>query len=237
MSRAFPVSLFLHLVVLSLIVIFGSHVARQTLPRHRTISVHVTPAPRMQPDQAEPDPVVQETPPVVEEQKPEPVVQETKPEEPKIVPEAKPQETQVETPAEEPEPVREEPKPEATVQDAPPAETPAPAPPKGSKVGTDVSIPAQFQYWIDLLETRVAMNWYPKQLGFRRSTRVCKVHFNVERNGMITRETIVESSGVPLMDRESLKAVKAVGRFLPIPAGLGDNALGVTYIFTLTSGN
>ncbi len=236
MTRAFPVSLFLHLVVLSLIIWFGSHVARQTLPRHRTISVRVAPLTRTPPEQAAPEPAVQEPEPVVEETRPEPVVQEPPREEPARVPEPTPQETVVEdVPEEVAPPVVQDVKTEVVEETRPAESTPAPAP--GSKVGTDVTIPAHFQYWIDLLEQRVALNWHPKQLGFRRSTRICQVHFHVEKNGLITRETIVTSSGVPLMDRESLKAVKAVGRFLPIPNGLADNALGVTYTFTLTAGN
>lgn len=237
MTRAFPVSLFLHLVVLSLLIWFGSHVARQTLPRHRTISVHVAPMTRTPPAQAEPEPVVQDAPPVEADPEPTPVVQEPPREEPAVVPEARPQETVVEDPVEPETPAErvDETPAEEVAASAPDVATPAPAP--GSKVGTDVAIPAHFQYWIDLLEQRVAMNWHPKQLGFRRSTRICQVHFHVEKNGLITRETIVASSGVPLMDRESLKAVKSVGRFLPIPNGLADNALGVTYSFTLTAGN
>ena len=98
-------------------------------------------------------------------------------------------------------------------------------------------MPSRFQYYLTLLEGRVSRNWNPKQLGFRQgSARTCVVHFHVEQDGRVTRETVTRSSGVPLFDREALQAVKRVGRFQPLPAGLATGALGVTFVFTLKSG-
>ncbi len=233
MTRAFPTSLFLHLLGLTLIIWFGSHVTRQVIPRQYTINVRVTSLSQPRPEAQEAEPVVQDPPPV-EQQEPEPVVEETPQQEPAVVPEEPVRETIVEEKVEETKPAQPEPTPDTVVEDTAPAtEIAAPA-----VVGTDVVVPPRFKYYIDLLEQRVARNWHPKQLGFRtQSKRVCKIHFHVEQNGMITRETMILSSGVPLMDRESLKAVKTVGRFMPLPRGLADNALGVTYTFTLTAGN
>jgi len=226
-TRAFPASFAGHVLVLALILWFGAHVSRQVIPRQRTISVRMATLPR-------PQPVVERTEPVIEQETPPPEIQE-RPEEqqaPAVVPEEPEQRVEPETP--EPVVAQEEPQTaaptEQTVTDA--------AAEEQAVVGTDVVVPPRFKYYIDLLEARVARNWHPKQLGFRTSsTRVCRIHFHVEQNGLITRETVVESSGVPLMDRESLKAVRTVGHFMPLPRGLADNALGVTYTFTLTSGN
>jgi TonB family protein len=223
-TRAFPVSFLGHLLVLALILWFGSHISRQVIPRQRTISVRMARPPR-------PEPVIERSEPQAEPEPP-PVAQErTEPErEPAVVPEAP---EQVAEPEPEPVAKREEPvaaEPEQVVEADEAAEQPV--------VGTDVVVPPRFKYYIDLLESRIARNWHPKRLGFREtSTRVCRIHFHVEQDGLITRETIVQSSGVPLMDRESLKAVRAVGHFMPLPRGLADNALGVTYTFTLTAGN
>jgi TonB family protein len=220
-------------VGLTLIIWFGSHVTRQVMPRQRTINVRVTSLSQPRPEVRDIEPVVQDPPPV-EQQEPEPVVEDTPQQEPAIVPEEPVRETVVEEIVPETKPAQPDPAPDTVVEDpAPATETVAPA-----VVGTDVVVPARFKYYIDLLEQRIARNWHPKQLGFRsQSTRVCKIHFHVEQNGLITRETMILSSGVPLMDRESLKAVKTVGHFMPLPRGLADNALGVTYTFTLTAGN
>ncbi len=232
MSRAFPVSLFLHFLALTMIIWFGSHVSRQVIPRQRTISVRMTRLPRPEVVRTEPvQPEVQDEAPAPELVVPE---EETRP--PAVVPEEP--EQRVEPEHKKPETVKAQAEPAVDVTDdatiAAEPDTPAPQP----VVGTDVSIPPRFKYYIDLLEGRIARNWQPKQLGFREAAaRVCRIHFHVEQNGLITRETIVQSSGVPLMDRESLKAVRSVGHFMPLPRGLADNALGVTYTFTLTSGN
>ncbi len=233
MTRAFPVSLFFHFLALTLIIWFGSHVTRQVIPRQNTISVRLTSLPQPRPEVHEPEPVIEEAAPVVEPE-PEPVVQEKPQDKPAVVPEKPEPETVVEQKVEETKPAKPEPAPETVTED--PAQTTEPA--VQPIVGTDVVVHPRFKYYIDLLEQRIARNWHPKQLGFRRqSTRICQVHFHVEQNGLITRETIVRSSGVPLMDRESLKAVKTVGTLMPLPRGLADNALGVTYTFTLTAGN
>jgi len=230
-TRAFPVSLFFHLLALTLVIWFGSHVGRQVMPRQRTISVRMARLP--QPQTRPVEPVEQDTP--AEEPEPEPVVQTEPDRPPAVVPEEPAREIVAEEPVEEPEPVRQD--PVRSEDDAPTVTETEPASPR-PVMGTDVVVPARFKYYIDLLESRIARNWHPRQLGFRESAaRVCQIHFHVEQNGLITRETIVRSSGVPLMDRESLKAVRSVGHFMPLPRGLADNALGVTYTFTLTSGN
>jgi TonB family protein len=239
LNRAVPASLGLHLVFLLLAVFVGSHVTRQAIPQTRRIAVRLverpqptTPAEPVERPQVEPEPVV-ETP--LEQPKPQP----------EVVPE--PVAVPPDTPRDPPPETASEPEPEPVVE--PPAETPvettaapvdaAPSTPEqpAAKIGTDEAVPSRYQYYIDLLEQRIDRNWHPKQLGFRlQSDRSCTIHFHVEQDGRITRETIVASSGVPLMDRESLKAVRAVGRFMPLPAGLADHSIGVTYIFTLTSG-
>ncbi len=218
-----------------LILWFGSHVNQQVLPRHKTIAIRVTPRMHTQPQQT-PPPQVEQTQAEEPLPEPEPVVPDKPEDRPAVVPEKVADEREKVVVEEEVKP------PVKEVQVAPEEQIAAntadtgTAPP-AAVMGTDVTVPSRFQYYIDLLEARVARNWHPKQLGFRQqSTRVCRVHFHVEQNGLITRETLLESSGVPMMDRESMKAVKAVGRFMPLPRGLADHSLGVTYTFTLSSG-
>ena len=258
MNRAVPTSLVFHLVVLSLLLLFGARVDQTVVLPHRQISVKLVEFPK--PDVSRP--VVEDPPPVEEVVEESPV--ETAPpvdETPAPVPEDMGvQETEVEPQAPEtPEPE------EARPEEAPPRREPEPAAtpdaetepaveaqtleiPDGTPdelvseetaiAGTDQVVPSQFQYYLTLLEGRVSRHWNPKMLGFREgSTRTCIVHFYIEKDGMIVRESVVKSSGVPLFDREALKAIKSVGRFLALPPGLDSGALGVTYVFTLKSRN
>lgn len=235
MNRAIPASFLLHMLLLMLAILFGAHVSKRIVPRQRTIAIRtvVLPHPEKQAPAIAPQ---EKTPPPPEETKPAVLPPEMAKQTEKK-PEPKPQEKQPES---EKKPVE---KPEEQDEKQPPAETPANADaalgqsPAASHLGTDVEVPARFQYWLDLLEQRIAAGWHPTRLGFRSdAATVCRIHFSVEQDGRISRETVASSSGVALMDREALKAVQSVGRFLPIPRGMADGSIGITYIFTLTSG-
>ncbi|MDO9694160.1 MAG: TonB family protein [Candidatus Latescibacteria bacterium] len=223
MNRALPASLLLHALFIAALLLFGSQVVRQPMPRQRAISVRLAelPSPRPQVQAAPPQPAA------------EPVVR------PTVVPKAaekKPAPKEAAKPAAKP--VVSDPKPAAkpAAPDRQPAQPgPAAAMPR---LGADVTVAPQYQYYLDLLEQRIARNWQPRKLGFRSGAPVtCSVHFQVEQDGRLSRPTVTASSGVPLMDREALRAVEAVGTFLPIPAGMAGRGIGITYIFTLTAGN
>ena len=53
-----------------------------------------------------------------------------------------------------------------------------------------------------------------------RKQGVVKVAFTISRNGIVSRLRIVKSSGVKILDEAALSAVKKVGRFPAIPAGI-----------------
>lgn len=232
MTRSLPASVLFHVGALLMVFLFGTFVDRPQLELPRTIQVQMVPAPQVE---AETPPPRDEEPPAPEEV-PEPVVPDPVEPEPVPVPVA---EQPVPEPEPEPEVRPEEPEPVAPAPEAeqPPAETEA-APQVTSVTGTDQEIPAQFQYYITLLQGRVARNWNPKRLGFREgSRRSCVVHFTVERDGRVTRETIERPSGVSLFDQEALGAVRRVGRMPPLPSGIRGQNLGVHFTFTLETGS
>jgi len=227
-NRALPASLLLHALFLTALLVFGARVAQQPLPRQRVISVRLAelPSPRPTAAAAPPPPAAESAPrpavvPKAAEKKPAP-----KPaaKEPAAKPAAKPAATE------------RKPAAAATPEAAPAAAAgPDAATPR---LGADVQVAPQYQYYLDLLEQRIARNWQPRKLGFRSGAPVtCTVHFRVEPDGSLTRVELAAGSGVPLMDREALRAVESLGTFLPIPAGMARRGLGITYIFTLTAGN
>ena len=209
MSRGLPWSLLLHVLVLTVVILYGNTVQRTVIEPARYIQARiVTPdvleretAPE-ETTEAEPDP----TPPPAE---PEPLP-------PKEVPEARPQ-PEPEPQEPEPQPRQEQRQEEAPAAEAQPAtpEEPGPRVSGPSVSGTDADFP--FAWYIATVEGQIARNWRPRQLGFGDKTRVsCAVHFVIGRAGTISRVTLVQGSGVGVYDREALRAVQAT-RLPPLP--------------------
>lgn len=243
MNRALPASVFVHLIFLLIVVMFGAWVDRPTISPRRNIAVQMVTLPETQPEEPveTDDPVEQppEPPVPVEqvpvEQDPTPVEVPQELDEPDP-PEDKPEEQPEERPADPVEPV-ERPTEPVEIDDRA-EDIPVEAAPDVSSVsGTDQEIPPQFQYYLTILQGKVSRQWQPKRLGMRTgSERWCAVHFFVERDGRITRETLVQGSGVSLFDKEALGAVRRAGRMPPLPAGIKGASLGVTFTFTLKTG-
>jgi protein TonB len=73
---------------------------------------------------------------------------------------------------------------------------------------------------------------YPRLAKRMRKQGVVKVAFTISRNGIVSKLRIVQSSGVKSLDKAALKAVKKVGRFPPIPAGIRKQSL--SYIIPIS---
>ncbi len=247
MNRAVPASVAVHLVVLLLVVLFGAWVDRPVLTPRRMINVQIATMPERQ---AEPIETVEDVEPEAVDTPPEeqaPVIVEPEPiqvePEPTVVP-AEPDEQPVRDP--EPEPVIVKPQPTAVepspattpvTQEQTPDATAEATPDISSVTATDDEVPPRFQYYLTILQGKVSRQWQPKQVGIRESSsRYCVIHFFVERDGRITRETVARTSGVALFDKEALGAVRRAGRMPPLPAGITGAALGVSFSFTLKSG-
>lgn len=66
---------------------------------------------------------------------------------------------------------------------------------------------------------------YPRLAKRMRKQGVVKVAFTISRNGIVSRLRIVQSSGVKSLDKAALQAVKKVGQFPSIPAGIRKSVL------------
>ena len=62
---------------------------------------------------------------------------------------------------------------------------------------------------------------YPRRAKRMRKQGVVKVAFTVSKNGTVSKLRLLKSSGVKSLDKAALEAVRKVGRFPPIPAGVG----------------
>ena len=228
MSRGLPYALVVHVIVLTVLAIYGGHVAQPPRPSQRIFRVTLTKQPQTRPQETAPQDQLPE-------QQPEPQPQVIKKPElpPKELPKLKPQEPKPEPKEQEPEPIRtSEPEPDLEPSDAPAMAAQATGPAVSS---TDVDFP--FAYYLNLIEGRITRNWKPKQLGFREGTsRFCVIHFVIARNGHVSRVSMSQSSGVALFDRESLRAVQDSSPLPPLPAKFSGRDLPVSMIFTLEPG-
>jgi TonB family protein len=220
MFRGLPYSLIVHLLVLAGVVLFGAHVPAPNLKPQRVISVRMVHPEKPKPQQAEPEQQVKA---------PEP-----KPPEPKPVPQKQPDQKSVKPEPEEPE-QKEEPEPEPEQKPAEALDEAALSSGEPTISGTDEPFP--FAWYLDIVKGRITRNWNPTQLGIREgSERTCAVHFVIERSGAVTRATLVQSSGIALLDREGLRAVQAAHPLPPLPNAFASRSLGVTFVFHLRSG-
>jgi TonB family protein len=224
----------LHLVALGALAAWGGHVPQPPLEPQRVMRVQLARMPEASPQVSQPAPEPEPEPAIPEvETTPQPPPKETVLP-PKEVPERR--EQKPDPPREtEPDPVPVRPDPEPQTQPEDTTTTDAPPAASGPAVsGTDVDFP--FAWYLNTVESNIARNWRPRQLGFREgSSRSCVVHFMIGAGGRVSQVTLVRSSGVSLFDREALRAVKAA-RLPALPAKFPHRALGVTFVFTLESG-
>jgi len=221
LNRGLPISALVHVLALSLVIVFGNQVARHPVQPPRSIKVKMVHFPQTQPSQ----PVAQAVPAQAQ-----PEIKPDLP--PKELPQPKPEQKMVE---QKPQPEIKDPEPavpEITPEVAEPIAQAAPSAPEIK--GTDETFP--YAWYINLVEGKVVNNWEPHQLGFgKRAVVSCTVHFRIARNGNVSQVTLVRNSGVGVYDRESLRAVKTT-KLPPLPPQFKGTSLGITFIFNLEPG-
>ncbi len=96
---------------------------------------------------------------------------------------------------------------------------------------TDRTFGARFAYYIRIVNTRVAQNWYTYEADPRTSNgKSVTILFDIDRNGNPSNERIEFPSGSPTLDQSALRAVQRVDTFGPLPAG---DHITVEYTFHL----
>jgi len=239
MLRGLPLSVLLHLLILSALVVWGGMTPMTPIQPHHVLQVRMATLPEVQPE-PEPEPVIPVTPPPAEEPEPTPPEPDPLPPEPEPEPVLPPKdvpedlvEPADETPEPEPTPPAPDPQPADEVIEA--TETPT-EPVVSGPVATATDEVFPFDHYLRIVQNNIARKWQPRQLGFRgQSQRSCVVHFVIGRSGRVTQVTVVRSSGVSLYDREAIRAVQA-SRMPPLPPKFTSPQLGVTFTFTLQSG-
>ena len=80
------------------------------------------------------------------------------------------------------------------------------------------------------MESRVKPNWNPAS---RQEDRRTVLTFNIQKNGQVTGLTVVQSSGLAEVDRESIEAIEKSAPFPPLPSNFPLDSLEITFSFNI----
>ena len=90
---------------------------------------------------------------------------------------------------------------------------------------------ARFAYYIQIVNTKVAQNWFTSEADPRTSNgRSVTIVFDIDRSGAPSNVRIETPSGSPTLDQSAVHAVERVDTFGPLPEG---NQITVEYTFHL----
>ncbi|WP_040655704.1 energy transducer TonB [Rubidibacter lacunae] len=109
-------------------------------------------------------------------------------------------------------------------------------PPAGSDRAAETPQSTAARQDIDLgpylseLQRRVRRNWQPSS---PRRDRQTLIQFQIARNGQIRNLRVVQTSGSPIVDRETLEAIERAAPFPPLPSGFHQEALNVNFSFNI----
>ena len=107
---------------------------------------------------------------------------------------------------------------------------PAARPPTQPKIARNPHLERQYEQGI---RQRIEQKkLYPRLAKRMRKQGVVRIAFTINRNGSFSKLRIVQSSGVKSLDKAALQAVKKVGRFPAIPAGIRKSVL--SYIIPIS---
>jgi TonB family protein len=88
--------------------------------------------------------------------------------------------------------------------------------------------PFEYAYYITSIRQKIAASWDVPEATDGIAT---KVRFRIERNGKVEDAEILESSGNPLFDNSTLRALLKASPLPPLPPGYPQDWLGVRLQF------
>jgi periplasmic protein TonB len=84
----------------------------------------------------------------------------------------------------------------------------------------DRTFGARFAYYVNIVNSKVAQNWYTGEAdpraSFGKSTTIV---FDINRDGVPSNARVETASGSPSLDLSAIRAVQRVDGFGPLPAG------------------
>jgi protein TonB len=130
-----------------------------------------------------------------------------------------------------PKPV-EAPKPEPKVETAPRSTSPAPTELKGEAGTLRVSGGGfEYDFYLAVVQSKIEQNFRPPP-GVRGQS-LATVGFSIQKSGLIANIALVKSSGNLLIDQAAERAVRAAGRFPPLPPQYTQGQLDIYFEFVV----
>jgi len=89
-----------------------------------------------------------------------------------------------------------------------------------------------FVFYLNMIRNKISSNWVPPRTQSHGKDPVStRVHFVVQRSGLVTRLVVEETSGVPFFDQSAMRAVYASDPLPPLPEEFLDAELGIHFLF------
>lgn len=89
----------------------------------------------------------------------------------------------------------------------------------------------EYDFYLAVVQSKIEQNFRPPP-GVRGQT-LAAVGFRIEKNGMITNITLAQSSGNLLIDQAAERAIRAAGRFPPLPPQYDKGVLEINFEFVV----
>ncbi len=90
---------------------------------------------------------------------------------------------------------------------------------------------AEYNTYLERVKRSVFRAWEPEQASRNKEQGKVVLEFTILRDGRLDNMRILRSSGYPTLDREAMRAVKAVSPFQPLPERTRLSELSIRYTF------
>jgi TonB family protein len=102
----------------------------------------------------------------------------------------------------------------------------------GSGTGTGTGIPFPYQWYLDIVYTKIELAWRKPYLGENVDRQfITVVYFIIQRNGQVRQVKVQEGSGVQAIDRSCESAILGAVPFPPLPTQFTESELPLRVTF------
>ncbi len=105
-------------------------------------------------------------------------------------------------------------------------------PGEGGGTGTGTGIPFPYQWYLDIVFTKIELAWRKPYLGENvQEQYITNVYFIIKRNGQVREVKVQESSGLSAVDRSCESAILGAVPFPPLPSQFTESELPLRVTF------
>lgn len=104
----------------------------------------------------------------------------------------------------------------------------------GSGTGTGTGVPFPYPWYIDIVKTKIELNWRKPFLEQAGQEFSATVYFVIQRNGQVKMVKTEQLSGIPSLDRSCESAILGAAPFPPLPTQWTEPDLAFRLTFRYT---